>query len=554
MGTVYRKSFTKPLPADAEIVTRKGERIARWRDAKGKTRTAPLTDAGDRIRIESATYTAKYRNGDNHVVEVPTGCRTEDAARQVLADLQRHAERVRSGLLTASESRTAEHLATPIGEHVDDYLTHLDANGVSAKHHSETRRRLNRILDDCHFATLAAIDRGTVERWLAEQSRRGMSARTRNTHLLSLNAFCNWSVETGRLISNPVAMVARADEKVDRRRQRRAMSADELARLLDVARRRPLLDAMTVRRGERKGQAVANLTPETRERLDALGRERALMYKTLVLTGLRKGELASLTAGQLYLDGPTPHVELDAADEKSREGNVVAIRADLADDLRAWLAAKLAARQDAARLRLPMSIPSRLPVDTPLFTVPDGLVRILNRDLRLAGIPKRDDRGRTLDVHALRHTFGTLLSRGGVAPRTAQAAMRHSDIDLTMNVYTDPRLLDVHGALDALPTLPLAEGPETGRESLRATGTADGPLAPPLAPTAGNREHTGAFPVTPIDTPTISMELMASDANRGFPREIAGFSGVDTNQTGMGDAGVEPAASSVSCWRSGRLS
>jgi integrase len=62
------------------------------------------------------------------------------------------------------------------------------------------------------------------------------------------------------------------------------------------------------------------------------------------------------------------------------------------------------------------------------------LVRILDRDLRAAGIPKRDDRGRTVDVHAMRTTFGTLLSRTGAAPRTAQAAMRHSDIKLTMGV------------------------------------------------------------------------------------------------------------------------
>lgn len=42
----------------------------------------------------------------------------------------------------------------------------------------------------------------------------------------------------------------------------------------------------------------------------------------------------------------------------------------------------------------------------------------------------------------------------------AQAAMRHSRIDLTMNVYTDPKLLDVHGALDALPKLPLDAAPQ----------------------------------------------------------------------------------------------
>jgi hypothetical protein len=33
----------------------------------------------------------------------------------------------------------------------------------------------------------------------------------------------------------------------------------------------------------------------------------------------------------------------------------------------------------------------------------------------------------------------------------AQAAMRHSSIDLTMNIYTDPTLLDVAGAINALP-------------------------------------------------------------------------------------------------------
>ena len=69
---------------------------------------------------------------------------------------------------------------------------------------------------------------------------------------------------------------------------------------------------------------------------------------------------------------------------------------------------------------------------------------------------------RPVDVHALRHTFGTLLSKGGVPLRTAQAAMRHSDPSLTANVYTDPQLLDVAGALDVLPRLPL-DGQETER-------------------------------------------------------------------------------------------
>ena len=109
--------------------------------------------------------------------------------------------------------------------------------------------------------------------------------------------------------------------------------------------------------------------------------------------------------------------------------------------------------------------------DTLVFVVPTALDKIFNRDLKAAGIPKRDDRGRTLDVHALRTTFGTLLGRGGVPLRTAQAAMRHSDPKLTANVYTDPKLLDVRGALDALPSLALDAGPTAERERARATGT-----------------------------------------------------------------------------------
>ena len=88
---------------------------------------------------------------------------------------------------------------------------------------------------------------------------------------------------------------------------------------------------------------------------------------------------------------------------------------------------------------------------TPLFEIPDSLVGIFDRDLAAAGIDKQDQRGRTLDVHALRHTFGTHLSLAGVAPRVAQAAMRHSSLNLTMNIYTDPTLLDVAGAVNALP-------------------------------------------------------------------------------------------------------
>jgi hypothetical protein len=227
------------------------------------------------------------------------GCQSKSAAENVLAELKRKAERVRSGLLTPAEAQTAERLATPIGEHVHEYVTHLEAVGTSPKHRYQTRRRLDRVLRDCRFATLGELARGAVETWL--------------------------------------------------------------------------------------GDKLVALQAEAR----------------------RNGE----------------------------------------------------------------PIPSRLPADARLFIVPKELVEILNRDPKLAGITNTDDRGRTIDVHAPRATFGTLLRKSRVTPRTAPAATCHSDVDLTMNVYTDPRLLDVRGALDVLPALPLDSEQGASSEALRATGT-----------------------------------------------------------------------------------
>lgn len=98
---------------------------------------------------------------------------------------------------------------------------------------------------------------------------------------------------------------------------------------------------------------------------------------------------------------------------------------------------------------------------------PPRLARIEKRRGKEVVI-KTDDRGRTIDIHALRHTFGTHLSKAGVPLRTAQAAMRHSDPSLTANVYTDPKLLDVAGAMASLPDLPLgAVGGQTAAVAQR---------------------------------------------------------------------------------------
>lgn len=506
MGTVFRKMVTRPLPSGAKLIVRKGERLAEWSDARGKRKTAPLTkgrDGSERIVERAKTYTAKFRDGENCVVEVATGCRDKTAAESMLADMVAKAEKVRGGILTSDEDRMIDHQQTPLAKHVSAYLSSLVAAGCDPVHITNRERQLGRLGRECPFDTLSSLRKDRLDSWLANQAKAGMPPRTRNIYRSAAVAFCNWCIDTQRLAANPFSRVERANESVDCRRNRRAFTEEELHRLLIVARLRPLAEHGRVsiakpaeqRKGQRdtwkmqplafkdleaaveRARSKLAANPAFLAKLEAIGWERALIYKTLAVTGLRRGELASLTSGQVLLDTGSPVLILEACDDKRRQGATLPLRADLAADLRAWIAykARTLAGDDhqpsGATIPLSAATPC-LPPDMPILTVPEKLIHVLDRDLLLAGIPKQDERGRTVDVHALRHTFCTLLSRHGVTPRTAQAAMRHSKIGLTMNTYTDPVLLDIAGAVESLPALPL-DAPFPGTTDRRAVdGTA----------------------------------------------------------------------------------
>ncbi len=164
---------------------------------------------------------------------------------------------------------------------------------------ANTRSQLLRVMDDCGFRRYSDLNAAGLERWLSAQAGKGMSAGTRNQYRAAWVNFANWSVQSDRLSKNPFVSVPKADEK---------------------AHRRPLLDRLTIRRGKHKGEAIAKLRPETRAKLDLLGRERAIIYKALVLTGLRKGELASLTIGKLDLDAPPPICRWKPTTKKTAKG------------------------------------------------------------------------------------------------------------------------------------------------------------------------------------------------------------------------------------------
>jgi hypothetical protein len=108
--------------------------------------------------------------------------------------------------------------------------------------------------------------------------------------------------------------------------------------------------------------------------------------------------------------------------------------------------------------------------------------------------------------------------------------MRHSDIRLTMKTYTDPRLLDVAGAVDALPDLSLES--ITATASLRRTGTDEAFLvapsvAPMVAPNTVQTGQKGAFWDNIKTAATSDRETkkpLESQGNQGFsPIGPAGF-------------------------------
>jgi integrase len=413
--------------------------FTRYVDAQGR-RVSKDTPGAKVVREKSSKWFGQYTDAEGQRRRVPLSS-NKVVAQQMLAELIRDIERGKVGITDPY----AEQRKAPIDSHVSDYETYLRNKGVSEKHLAETLRRLRAVLQGCEVRTLTDLRTEKVERFMAILADGNAGSRTRNTYRTSAKAFSKWCLKTRRIGEDFLASLEPASGET--LRERRALPEGELVRLLTVARERPLLEALTVRTGKRKGLAVARVNPEVEDRLKRLGWERSLIYKTLILTGLRRGELAALEVRHLILTGHRPCLTLPGSSTKNRDAANQPLRADLVQDLTEWVGATRKVGTDR------------------VFRVPVELVKILKRDLKLAGIPYRDENGRTFDVHALRHTTATYMSRGKVAPRVAQGFMRHSDIKLTMQTYTDHRLLDEAEALDALPDLPLAPGaaPKTAK-------------------------------------------------------------------------------------------
>lgn len=296
-------------------------------------------------------------------------------------------------------------------------------------------KRIRVILDGLKIKFLSDLDPVAVDRFLAELAhKRDYSGITRNEYITSIKSFTKWAVTFRRMKDDPLAGLRVTERRaIDPAHPRRALTSDEIARLLDAAERRPLLELKIVRTGPNKGKPLGKVKPEAEAQANHKGRERRLVYLLAVWTGLRRSEIRQLTWGDLHLDSMPCRLQLRARTTKSKRADLLPIHPQLADALRDW-------RPITAG-----------PGDYVVSTVPNMMC--LRADLKLAGIEDLDAAGRYVDFHSLRLSLSTMLATHKVSPRVAQALMRHSDPRLTANTYTDEKVLPLAAELQGVPAI-----------------------------------------------------------------------------------------------------
>jgi len=93
---------------------------------------------------------------------------------------------------------------------------------------------------------------------------------------------------------------------------------------------------------------------------------------------------------------------------------------------------------------------------------------MIRADCEAAGIDCENNGQGKIDFHSLRHTTGSLLAASGVHPKIAQSIMKHSDINLTMSIYTHTLTGQESQAIANLPDL---SAPSSQKQQAVATGT-----------------------------------------------------------------------------------
>lgn len=325
---------------------------------------------------------------------------------QLAARLEDEARMRQTGLIDPEMEQFNASKALPLEEHVQAFAKTLADN--TEDYVDLLLSRIRRTIKEGKFETFAdfTLDRVQACLWTMRK-REDLGNRTYNHYVQALHTFCNWCVTTKRLISNPILGLDRLNIEVDIRHKRRALKPDEMVRLIESAR-------------------------TSKVRVEGYrGELRARLYTVAFFTGLRRGELASLTPRSFKLGGEHPTVTVDAACSKHRREDVLPLHPDLLVLLREWL--------------------PQLKPGEKLFP---GLDRkktwkMVKKDLARIGIPYETEEG-VADFHAAgRHTYITELLRNGASLPEAKELARHTDVKMTMK-YTHIGLEDQSKAVAGL--------------------------------------------------------------------------------------------------------
>lgn len=387
----------------------------------------------------------------------------KQASVSMLNDILAQVHRERAGLLTPADKAGKR----PLVDHIADWRRALEAKGNTVAHARLSAFRVRRLLiDECQFTFLREIRLSTVQEALSALiEREGLSLQTLNYHVTAAKGFCRWLAKDRRLPDNPLIGLAGQNVRLDRRHDRRTLSDGELARLLEATRGGPVVFGLS-------------------------GEDRRALYLVALGTGLRASELASLTPASFDLRERT--VTVEASYSKRRRLDVLPLSAELVKHLQDWLADR----------------PKGEPCWRGRWKA--NAAEMVRVDLASAKIEYRTEDG-VFDMHAMRHQFCTALAKANVPPTIAQQLARHSTIELTLGRYAHVGLIDMRGAVDALPSIP--NGCPSTPEPARATGTDGEPIE--VKPAEKSGQQNGAKQPAFLTLPVSSDCTMTPDGDNG---------------------------------------
>ncbi len=417
--------------------------------------------------VKDRVYRGRYRLEDQSKrTDVALNTSDKRVAEQRLEQIVREKQMEASGIIPPEAIRKAA--KSPLQEHLAQYVADLTALKRDDQYVYELKNRINRLIRECGWNQLKDITPDSFQTWRAKQT---LSGKTLNEYLTSVCSLLNWMEKQERINRNPLRHVEKVPTNGVKVRPRRAYSGTELEKLLEVA-------------GDNR-----------------------VVYLTAVYTGLRRGELAALEPEDVHLDAAKPFLNVRASTTKSRKQATIALHGDVVMELSEHMA------------KLPPSAER-------VFDGYMPTMEQLKAHLALAGIDFLDRKNRRVDFHSLRHTLNTKLAIAGVAPRVAMEIMRHSDMRLTAQTYTDLGLLPMSEAVIDLPSV-------LGKKETRA---------PRRAPDSVETRHD----LTNPDTTDLGISRLDLSENKQLTQEMDCPVQTGQNLEMVRGTGFEPVTPTVS--------